>query len=257
MQSELLNPETESQPINDDPIDLILSVENADPQQSIGKQQKGDNDVDVCQKDIGIAGPPVSNKALTRSALIAKCRDLYKISGQYPVIDGTLLKNFARLRKSQLLLVIQFYCDQIQASPLPEIHHDHFTAPQQESTPMGNPVHENFVSSVLFQGNCMLLSAFESFSKSQRFQNMTGLTFPGVVEHVQSNLTVQSQLKECLFELYQEHSELLDAIISPTSKLVFLNMSICFACCKSATATKNLPKKQPCSDKTHSSVLRV
>lgn len=243
--SQMIEPNLEITPLEE--IDKVLSSES----------QSTDTGVDMAGPQLD--APEVSEKALTRSDLIKKVRSLYKISKKPPIIDGKECKNFARLRKSQLLLCLKFFSDQIDPTCNVNLTSNHATE-KSESTPFSSsdPVHSDFVSSVLYRANLMLLSGLESVSKSERFQSMVGFCFQGMVEHIESQTSSQIALKEALFEIYCENKQLLDSIISPTSKLVLINMQIAFACARRRQIPpKSSVRLEKCNDKIPSAALRV
>ena len=212
------------------------------------------------EQPVDILEPEVSKKALTRAELIKKVRNLYKLSGNAPIIEGKACKNFARLRKNQLLLCLKFYASQID--PTSNVtSFDPVDSQQSENIPCSaaDPMHSDFVSSVLYRANLMLLSGLENLSQTERFQQYAGFCFKGMVEHIESQTSTQIALRECLFEIYSEHKELLDSFISPTSKLVLINMQIAFACArrKQLRTESFVRNEQKCKDKAPCAPLAV
>ena len=206
----------------------------------------------------------ISPKAQTRTQLIKRVRELYKMSGQHPVIDGKKETNFARLRKAQLLKCVAFYCENMspfKTSACQNTGSTHsemqecFSGDFQQNTgeqPTGTKTfHEDLVSSVLYRGNLTLLQFLEKASQSETVKRWTGgLQFSGMIERVESDLQTQVALKEALFAVYLEYPQL-EQFISPTARLCFINMQIMFASAqKSPPKSQKITDKEKCKDKT-------
>ena len=70
-------------------------------------------------------------------------------------------------------------------------------------------------------------------------QSMTGgLRLSGTVAHVEQSPGTKAALREALLAVYMENQEVLDGLISPTAKLLMVNMQVVFACASKCGKTK-------------------
>lgn len=187
--------------------------------------------------------PQVSQKAQTRVDLLSKIRELHRLSGKYPILDGVEKRNFARLKKQELLNCVAWYCNQLDpcANIVPE-----------------EPRFDSFVGPCLLRANLTVLAFLEKTSQSTFVQRFTGgFRFEGVCNRVESSPEMKQELTDALLAVYSENKEFLSKIVSPTARLLFVNLQLLTSSAQKGPVSEKKLHFDKCKDKIPSNVLQI